>query len=86
MKEEKLLKMGQVAQRINRTTQTIANWYKAQKRGVGTSVILPEPVWIRGKRYFREEDIEVFEEFLKKTKKGDMVKYNKKYNRYKKER
>lgn len=77
--KRELLRIGQVAEILNRSTQTIAHWYRAQKQGIGTTVKLPQPVWINGKRYFREEDIDIFFEFMGSLKRGDMAEYNEKF-------
>lgn len=73
---QQLYKIGEVAKVVNRTTQTINNWLKAQQAGIHTEIKLPEPIIINRIKYFKEEDLQVFIDYENSIKRGDLADYN----------
>lgn len=75
----KLLTIGQVSKLINRTPRTIKHWYNWAEEN-GKLNLLPEIIIKdeKGTRYFKEDDIEMFETFKSQITYGMMSEYNKK--------
>jgi hypothetical protein len=76
------LTIGEVAKRIERIPQTIKNWiawYGDQAEDVKRDFPLPIPITDldrKGTRYFREEDLEIFEQFKEKLKYGTIAEFS----------
>lgn len=72
------LTIGEVANKIDRIPQTLKNWlnwYESQSEHTKQKFPLPAPITTmdtKGTRYFREEDITMFEQFRDNIKYGTM--------------
>lgn len=74
---KKYLRIGEVADRVNRTTSTIKNWYKWAKEKDKLD-LLPEVIRVgsRRDRYFLESDMEQLEKFADSIEYGSMSDFN----------
>ena len=79
MQGHELFKAGEVSDRIERSVQTIGLWYQSKRRGYKVTQCLPEPVYIKGRRYFTEKDIKALIEFKDNLERGDMAPYNREH-------
>jgi hypothetical protein len=76
------LTIGEVAKRINRIPQTLKNWiswYETQAEEVKAKYPLPQAITdqdTKGTRYFREEDVALFDEFKKSLQYGTMAEFS----------